>query len=240
MLNILCGKSGCGKDTLLNELKKDGFIPLISTTSRPMREGEQNGREYNFTTAEDFKTRIANNEFIEYRTYNTLVNGKPDIWYYGMPKQEFDKNTNYVVILDMGGIKEFLNLYPKEDIFVCYIDTDDALREERALKRGGFDKTEWDRRAADDAVKFAEPIIKELADARIVNNEYTVEQLKNLFYTVQGNYQFQKEMDRAAEEYQNEEMYEADRNAHEDERAMMEASGYPEPDGYDEGEYEDF
>lgn len=221
MLNILCGKSGCGKDTLLNELKKDGFVPLISTTSRPMRDGEQNGREYNFTTAEDFKARIANGEFIEYRTYNTLVNGKPDIWYYGMPKQEFDKNTDYIVILDMGGAREFLNTYPKDDIFVCYIDTDDDLREARASKRGGFDKTEWDRRAADDAVKFAEPVLQELTDARISNNSYTVEELKTIFYAAQGNYQLQMDMERQAKEFNDEEQYRIDSENYADDADLM-------------------
>lgn len=42
MITILCGKSASGKDTLLNELKNSReFNTIISTTSRPIRDGEK-------------------------------------------------------------------------------------------------------------------------------------------------------------------------------------------------------
>ena len=51
MLLILAGKSASGKDTLLNELiKNQNFNPLVSTTTRPMREGENEGKEYFFVS----------------------------------------------------------------------------------------------------------------------------------------------------------------------------------------------
>lgn len=206
MLNILCGKSGCGKDTLLNELKKEGFIPLISTTSRPMREGETNGVEYNFTTKEDFQEKIKKGDFIEYRVYNTLVNGEKDTWYYGMPKQPLDLNKEYLVILDMGGTKDFLEAYGKDQCFVCYIETNDALRKERASARGSFDETEWNRRLADDKVKFSDEIITSLANTRISNNGCTIDALKQLFYDAKTEYRLEQE----AKRFRNEQTYQAD------------------------------
>lgn len=181
MLNILCGKSGCGKDTLLNELKKEGYIPLVSTTSRPMREGETQGVEYNFISKDEFKKRIANDEFIEYRVYETKVNGISDTWYYGIPKQEFAKDKEYVVILDVGGTKDFLKEFGKSNILVCYIETDDKLREERAKLRGSFDQSQWNRRLINDNFQFAPDVMEEIADIHIENNDLSVEELKSSF-----------------------------------------------------------
>jgi guanylate kinase len=48
MFLILCGKSGSGKDKILNELvNKHNYESIVSYTTRPMRDGEMEGREYN-------------------------------------------------------------------------------------------------------------------------------------------------------------------------------------------------
>lgn len=41
----------------------------MSHTSRKPREGEQQGREYHFTTKEDFMSRVENNEFLEWAEF---------------------------------------------------------------------------------------------------------------------------------------------------------------------------
>ena len=185
MFVVLCGCSGCGKDRILKELVKNHyFVPIISYTSRPMRDGETNGVEYNFTSKENFINMINNDELIEYRSYNTLVNGIADTWYYGLKKDEdiisncenvFDDYlnnllNNKVVILDLQGTKEFVKYYGKENCKVIYIYCDDDVRRERAMKRGSFDETEWNRRLADDKIKFSEENLKDIVDFRISNN----------------------------------------------------------------------
>ena len=152
---ILIGKSGSGKDTIQNALvEQEGFERIVTATTRPMRENEQNGIDYFFTSKDDFEKRIAEDDFVEYRSYNTLVNGKEDVWYYGSPKQTLDKNKDYVIILDVQGARDYVNYYGKENCCVIEIRANDKTREERAMKRGSFDKTEWDRRLADDEQKF--------------------------------------------------------------------------------------
>ena len=96
----------------------------------------------------------------EYRSYKTLVDGVADIWYYGSPK--LDPKEDYAAVLDVQGTRETIRLYGSENVEIIYICADDAVREARAMKRGSFDKTEWDRRMADDAVKFSESAIKDL------------------------------------------------------------------------------
>lgn len=79
-LIIFSAPSGSGKSTIINYLltQKLNLAFSISATSRAPRGTEQNGVEYFFLTPEEFKQRIANDEFLEYeevykdRFYGTL------------------------------------------------------------------------------------------------------------------------------------------------------------------------
>ena len=79
-LIIFSAPSGSGKSTIINYLLTQNLNLAfsISFTSRAPRGTEQNGVEYFFLTPEEFKQRIANNEFLEYeevykdRFYGTL------------------------------------------------------------------------------------------------------------------------------------------------------------------------
>lgn len=79
-LIIFSAPSGSGKSTIINYLLEQGLNMAfsISATNRPPRGQEQHGVEYFFLTPEEFKERIANDEFLEYeevyqdRFYGTL------------------------------------------------------------------------------------------------------------------------------------------------------------------------
>ena len=81
-LIIFSAPSGSGKSTIINHLLTQNLNLAfsISATSRPPRGSEKHGIEYFFLTPEEFKKRIANNEFLEYeevypdRFYGTLKN----------------------------------------------------------------------------------------------------------------------------------------------------------------------
>ena len=157
---ILNGKSSSGKDSILRKLVSDyDYLPLISCTTRKMRENEADGKDYWFIDNWAFKSMIENNRLIEYRSYNTLVNGIKDIWLYGLSKSELDMvypNQKYVVILDIQGTQSLLDYYGKDKCEVIYVDCPSEVRKERAMKRGSFDLTEWERRSKCDEVDFSE------------------------------------------------------------------------------------
>lgn len=79
-LIIFSAPSGSGKSTIINYLLTQNLNLAfsISATSRPPRGTEQNGVEYFFLSPEEFRRRIADNEFLEYeevyenRFYGTL------------------------------------------------------------------------------------------------------------------------------------------------------------------------
>ncbi|MGL5636152.1 MAG: guanylate kinase [Bacteroidales bacterium] len=103
-LVIFSAPSGSGKSTIINYLLEQG-IPVafsISATSRQPRGQEQNGKEYYFLTAEEFKSKIANNEFLEFEEVYTDC-------FYGTLKSEVDRihNLGLNVIFDVdvvGGV----------------------------------------------------------------------------------------------------------------------------------------
>ena len=67
-LFMVVAPSGAGKSTLVNALlAQEPAIKLsISTTTRTPRPGETHGKEYYFTTAEDFVARADQGEFLEW------------------------------------------------------------------------------------------------------------------------------------------------------------------------------
>ncbi len=65
---IISAPSGTGKTSLITALRQSmpDLYLSISYTTRVIRTGEQNGKNYFFVSAEVFESMIANNEFIEY------------------------------------------------------------------------------------------------------------------------------------------------------------------------------
>ena len=108
-LIIFSAPSGSGKSTIINYLLKQNLNLAfsISATSRPPRGTEQNGVEYFFLSPEEFRQRIANDEFLEYEEVYTDR-------FYGTLKEQVEKQSaagqNVIFDVDvLGGcnIKKF-------------------------------------------------------------------------------------------------------------------------------------
>jgi guanylate kinase len=117
-----------------------GLTPIVSTTSRPMRINEIQGRDYNFVTKEQAEIMLKNNDFIESRQYN-VANG--DTWIYGITKDsiKFDSPHNYIVILDYQGLlqlEDYLNNRGYiNNLTSFYVDCSYQTRLLRSLNREG-------------------------------------------------------------------------------------------------------
>ncbi|MBX3594231.1 guanylate kinase [Sphingomonas sp.] len=68
VLFVLSSPSGAGKSTIARKLlqAEPGMGVSVSATTRPIREGEEDGREYHFLSTEEFKARVARHEFLEW------------------------------------------------------------------------------------------------------------------------------------------------------------------------------
>lgn len=91
-LLVFSAPSGSGKTTIVHHLLGQEELNLafsISATSRYQREGEVDGKDYYFLSAEAFKAKVENNEFLEYEEvykdnfYGTLRSEIERIWSLG-------------------------------------------------------------------------------------------------------------------------------------------------------------
>jgi len=115
-LIVISGPSGCGKDTICSEIFKirKNIVKSISMTTRSMRNGEVNSKDYYFVTREEFEEKIKNDELLEY----AIVHEKD---YYGTPKKKvletLESGFDIVLIIDIQGALQIKEKYP-EAVFI--------------------------------------------------------------------------------------------------------------------------
>lgn len=178
----LTGCSASGKDTLLNMIiwYNKNILPIISTTTRPMRKGEKEGVNYYF------KDKIDLDSLIEYREYKT-VNG---IYFYGIEKEEIEnklkQNDTLIVILDYRGLKAMREYCLKNNIKIesYYIQVPLKTRLYRSLKREELEYPDDEhyleicRRAIADNEEVE--IAKYDKEIKVINNKTNIDFLKNI------------------------------------------------------------
>lgn len=132
----LMGKSSSGKDTVYQRLLQQedlGLRRLVTGTTRPIREGEQNGETYYFYTDEQFEQLCADGRIIESRSYHT-VHG---IWhYFTVADEQLDPvRGDYLTINTLEAYLKLRDYFGTERLIPLYLEVDDGLRLQRALER---------------------------------------------------------------------------------------------------------
>jgi len=111
LLIVISGPSGVGKDAALATMKKAGlpYHYILTTTTRPMREGEKNGVDYRFISENEFEQIVKQNQLLEF----AQVYGH----YYGVPKREIDvalkKGLDTIVKVDVQGAATIKRIMPE-------------------------------------------------------------------------------------------------------------------------------
>ena len=132
----IMGKSSSGKDSIYRQLEGDqelGLKRLVIYTTRPIRDGEVNGREYFFADENKLKEFRRNGKLIEARTYQTVYG--PWTYFTADDGQVSVGNDSY---LGIGTLESFVRLreyYGNEVMWPVYIEVEDGERLERALAR---------------------------------------------------------------------------------------------------------
>ena len=164
---VILGKTCSGKDTIVNNLiDLHGFKKIVTSTTRAMRKGEKQDVTYHFLSEEDFKQKINEGYFVEYKKYDTEF-GK---WYYGTSLEDLENaEDNNVIILTPDGYRDVVNKLSKKSITI-YIYANNATIKKRLLKRGD-DKNEAQRRLEHDNEDFKG--IENEVDRIVYNNDGT-------------------------------------------------------------------
>ena len=166
-LFVILGKTSSGKDRTINELIcKYDFNKIITYTTRPMRNGEIQDVTYHFISEDDFKQKIKDDFFAEWKTYNTEFG----IWYYGTSLNDLENaDDNSIIILTPDGYRDIVKKLSKKPISI-YLYADDSTIKKRLIRRGD-NKKEAERRLLHDNDDFIG--IENEVDKIIYNNEDT-------------------------------------------------------------------
>lgn len=175
-LYILIGKSASGKDAIYKLLLADeelGLVPYVGYTTRPIRSGEEEGREYHFVDEKTLKALEDSGKLIEKRVYHT-VHGD---WYYFSVDDEM-MNLDAHDYLYIGTLESFIPLrdyYGADRVVPIYIQVEDGLRLQRALERERRQETpryaEMCRRFLVDEADFSEEKLARAGIDRRFENE---------------------------------------------------------------------
>ena len=133
---LIMGKSASGKDHIYKGLLQNSSLNLkkvVLYTTRPMRQGEQDGVQYYFTDEKGYENFRDNRKIIEERTYDTMYG----LWrYFTADDGQIDLTKgNYLMIGTLDTLVSLKNYYGEENICHIMITADDGQRLEWALRR---------------------------------------------------------------------------------------------------------
>lgn len=138
MGKIFCvmGKSSSGKDTIYKKVLEREDLHLkkiVPYTTRPIRKNEIDGVEYHFVDASRRDKLMEMGKIIEIRSYNTIYG----VWdYFTVDDGEIDLETqDYLLIGTLDTYEKLRKYYDSEQICPIYIEVEDGVRLERALRR---------------------------------------------------------------------------------------------------------
>ena len=170
----IMGKSSSGKDTIFKELlnRVPGLRRVVPYTTRPRREGEENGVEYFFTDEEQTEKMEKAGRIIELRAYDTACGA----WkYFTADDGQIDLAAHdYLVIGTLESYRALKEYFGDGKIIPIYIEVDDGVRLSRALERERREKdpryAEMCRRFLADSEDFSEEHLRQAGISRRFEN----------------------------------------------------------------------
>nr|XP_043617053.1 guanylate kinase 3, chloroplastic [Erigeron canadensis] len=162
LIIVISGPSGVGKDCLIKCLreKRENIHFVVTATSRAMRAGEVDGKDYFFMGKDDFLKMVENDEFLEY----ALVYGE----YKGIPKRQIRdymaKGYDIVLRVDIQGAATLRKILGDSAVFVFLVAESESELVMRLIDR----KTES----------------KESLLVRVATAKEELRQMKNFDYVV--------------------------------------------------------
>ena len=141
LLIIMSGPSGVGKGTIREELMKKDDLNLhysVSMTTRGMRPGEVNGREYYFVSREEFDKNIAKDNLLEWAEF---VGNR-----YGTPRDKVEQmrneGKNVMLEIEVNGTAQVLSKVQDDGVLSIFIAPPSIEELENRLRGRGTESEE--------------------------------------------------------------------------------------------------
>ena len=157
----IIGPSCAGKDTLMRQLylkfaqgdmieRFPHVYYIISSTTRPLRPGEKNNRDYHFISNKEFLNKIINFQMLEWTEFRG--------WKYGTDKSSVSNKDDAINIgvFNLDGVKS-IQEHEEYDLIVIYLIVNWKERLRRSIKREGHLTFEMIRRMFTDWKDFRHP-----------------------------------------------------------------------------------
>lgn len=184
---FLVGQSGTGKDTIKARLFS--LIPSLKDytycTTRPMRDGEVEGREYFFKTQEEYESDLASGVVIESRVYN--FNGDTPVVYYSLAVE--NNEDSYIVIGTPDMCHSYIKYYGADIVKPIFICVSDRERLMRTIKREDNNKGNYKevaRRFYDEFNEYTEENISSLSGVEYVSNDNLDDCVEDIRCIIEG------------------------------------------------------
>ena len=194
MGKIFCvmGKSASGKDTIYSRLLENEKLSLkriVPYTTRPMRDGEEDGKTYHFCDEAKVQKLDEMGKIIELREYNTVYG----IWkYFTVDDGQIDlAKGNYLLIGTLATYTKIVKYFGQDKVLPIYIEVEDGERLIRAIDREKQQKEpkyeEMCRRFLADASDFSEENLKKAGVSRRFENRELVNTIQEIEEYVSEN-----------------------------------------------------
>ena len=175
-LFYLMGKSVSGKDTIYQRLLADekwNLKRLVIYTTRPIRDGELEGREYHFVDEAEFQRLKSQGKVIEDREYQTVYG----LWRYFTADTIDLKRYNYLGIGTLESYRQLQAYYGTDKVCPIYVEVEDGERLKRAIAREETQEIpkyeEMCRRFLADSRDFSEENVKLAGiEQKFQNNDF--------------------------------------------------------------------
>lgn len=175
-LYYIMGKSASGKDTMYKALLQEEeirLLPVVLYTTRPMREGESQGKEYWFIDEEELQDFRKKKQILEERAYQTTKG----IWRYATTWNSIGQihKKDYLAVGTLESYQMLKESLGEDRIVPIYLQVDDGIRLQRALNRELLEEhpnyAEICRRYLTDHEDFSEEELLKSRIQRRFNNE---------------------------------------------------------------------
>jgi len=165
---IISSPSGGGKTSLTEALLKEapGLVRSVSVTTRPMRPGEEDGKDYFFISSAEFEERRMNDEFLEWAQvfddyYATPVSGV---------NQVLNNGQDVILTIDVQGARQIKEKCP-EAISIFIMPPSDEELKKRLINRNTDEAIAINKR-----LEIAQAEIKEKSnyDHVVINDKFDI------------------------------------------------------------------